>query len=156
MKIQSQFYQRLFKKSSTKRRLFFFASDILLLSCALYFSFWLRFNSEIPPAYQKSLIYYIFIALFLKLSFLALFNLYDISWRFVSLNNLIQIFKALALGSLSLGMTLYILRLTTPFRNAQFPRSVLLIDFIISLILISSLRSIKRIFLEGFKKSFKR
>lgn len=155
MKTKSQFYQELFRKSILKRRIFFFLSDVLLLSISLYFSFWLRFNSEIPPAYQKSLIYYIIIALFLKLSFLALFNLYDISWRFVSLNNLIQVFKALSLGSLSLGMILYILRLTAPFKTAQFPRSVLLIDFIISLILISTLRSIKRIILEGFRKSFK-
>lgn len=138
-----------------KRRIFFLISDILLLSASIYFSFWLRFNSEIPAAYQKSLIYYILLALFLKLFFLAVFNLYDISWRFVGLDNLIIVFKALALGSLSFGMILYILRVTAPFKTAPFPRSVLLIDFIISLILIGSLRIIKRVMLEGFKKSFK-
>ena len=56
---------RLFKKTGFKRRAFFFLSDILLISFAMYASFWLRFNGTIPDHYMKSLPYFILLALFL-------------------------------------------------------------------------------------------
>ncbi len=155
MKINQNSLNKLFGKSVFKRRVLFFISDILLISFAMYISFWLRFEGVIPDQYNKSFPYFILLALFLKLAFLGLFNLYDISWRFVSLGELIKIFKALSLGSLALGMALYLLRIYIPFKESPFPRSILLIDYIFSLILIGSLRISKRTLLEGLKSPFK-
>lgn len=121
----------------------------------MYASFWSRFNGVIPDQYNKSLSYFILLALFLKLTFLLLFNLYDISWRFVSLDELIKVFKALSLSSLALGMALFLLRTSILFKASPFPRSILLIDYIFSLILIGSLRISKRVFLEGLKSTIK-
>jgi len=119
----------------------------------MYISFWLRFNGAIPDQSQKSLPYFILLALGIKLFFLILYNLYDISWRFVSLEELMKVFKALSLGTLTLGMSLYFLRLSMPFIG--FPRSILLIDYVFSLILIGSLRISKRMVLEGIKSTLK-
>lgn len=121
----------------------------------MYISFWLRFNGVIPGQYKVTLPYFILLALFLKLAFLILFNLYDISWRFVSLEDLIKVFKALSLASLTLGMALYLLRLYMPFRASPFPRSILLVDYIFSLVLIGTLRISKRLLLEGIKNTFR-
>ncbi len=155
MKISRISLNKLFMKSVFKRRAFFFASDILLISSAMYVSFWVRFNGVIPDRYMKSLPYFILLALFLKLTFLVLFNLYDISWRFVSLKELIKVLRALSLGSLALGMALFLLRTSLPFKASSFPRSILLIDYIFSLILIGSLRISKRVLLEGLKSTLK-
>ena len=155
MKINQNFLNKLFEKSVFKRRTFFFISDILLISFAMYISFWLRFDGMIPAQYIKSLPYFILLALFLKLSFMVLFNLYDILWRFVSLGELIKIFKALSLGSLALGMALFLLRIYMPFKATPFPRLILLVDYIFSLILIGSFRISKRVLLEGLKSPFK-
>ena len=142
-------------KTGFKRRAFFFISDILIISFAMFASFWLRFNGVIPDLYMKSLPYFILLSLFLKLTFLMVFNLYDISWRFVSLDGLIKVFKALSLGSLALGVTLFLLRTSAPFEASPFPRSILLVDYIFSFVLIGSLRISKRVLVEGVKSAFK-
>ncbi len=142
-----------FKKSVFKRRVFFFIFDSLLISFSMYASFWCRFNGLIPDQYKKTLPYFILLALGIKLFFLILYNLYDISWRFVSLEESVKVFKALSLGTLTLGMSLYFLRLSVPFK--VFPRSILLIDYVFSLILIGSLRISKRMVLEGIKSTLK-
>lgn len=144
-----------FKKTTFKRRLFFFISDILFISLSIYASFWLRYNGVLPANSTKPLVFYILLALFIKLSFLILFNLYDISWRYVSLEELIKLFKSLSLGSLALGMALFLLRTYTPFQVFPFPRSILLVDFILSFILIGSLRISKRVLLEGLQSTLK-
>lgn len=119
----------------------------------MYASFWLRFNGVIPAQFKASLFYYLFLASFSKLFFLILYNLYDISWRFVGLEELIKLFKALSLGSLILGITLFLLKPYIPFKG--FPRSILLLDYIIAILLIGSFRISKRILLEGLKNTLK-
>jgi FlaA1/EpsC-like NDP-sugar epimerase len=148
-------FKKALKKSVLKRRLFFLISDIFLISGALYISFWSRFNGKIPPEYDETIYYYLILALSCKLFFLLLYNLYDISWRFVGLNELIKVFKAASFGSLAMGMFLYLLRLVKPFSFSVFPRSVLIIDYIFTLVFIGGLRVSKRVLLEGFKSTLK-
>ena len=71
------------------------------------------------------------------------------------MEELIKIFKALTIGSLFLGMTLFFLRVYSPFTEFPFPRSTLLVDYIISFFLIGSIRVSKRLVLEGIKSPFK-
>ncbi len=143
----------LFKKTIFRRRFFFFILDLLLLSFSMYASFWIRFNGDILSPYKEAIVYYVLLALVIKLPLMALFNVYDISWRFVSLKELTTILKSLGLGSLVLGMSLFFLRAYLPFKG--FPRSILLIDFILSILLIGSLRISRRAYLEGLWKTFK-
>lgn len=146
---------RIFKRTVFKRRAFFLVLDTLIISFSVFASFWLRFNGSIPPGYRLVLPYFIILALMIKLGALLIYNLYDISWRFVSLEELIKIFKALVLGSVTLGMSLYLLRVVPPFSAAPFPRSALLLDFIIALFLIGASRIAKRVALYGLKTNIK-
>ena len=155
MKNKLKQFSNIFRKTVLKRRAFFLISDILLVSFAMYSSFWLRFNGAIPSNYNKTILYYVFISLFIKLCVMIPFNLYDISWRYVSIEEVIKLVKAISLGSIILGMLLYFLRTTFPFRAAPFPRSVLLVDYIFSIILIGGLRISKRILLEGIQSTLK-
>jgi FlaA1/EpsC-like NDP-sugar epimerase len=153
MNIIKKLYQFVLRRTALKRRLFFFTADIIIISFSMYAAFWLRYNGVLPPNSTQPLLYYISLALIIKLSFLVLFNLYDISWRFVSMEELIKIFKALSVSSLFLGMALFFLRVYAPFKAFPFPRSTLLIDYIISLFLTGSLRISKRLILEGNQSS---
>lgn len=153
--MKKNYLSGIFKNTILKRRAFFLVSDTILISLAMYASFWLRFNGIIPDYYMKALPYFILLAIILKLSFLVLFNLYDISWRFVSLRELIKVIKALSLGSLVFIMVFFFLRTTAMFEDSPFPRSIFLVDYLFSLILIGSLRISKRALLEGFRTTFK-
>jgi len=143
------------KKTSFKRRVFFFISDAIFISFSIYASFWLRYNGVFPENSTQTLLLYILLALIIKLSFLIFYNLYDISWRFVSMEDLVKIFKALSIATIFLGMTLFFLRVYTQFKALPFPRSTLLVDYLISFFLIASLRISKRAILEGIKSTFK-
>jgi FlaA1/EpsC-like NDP-sugar epimerase len=155
MEKMKKFLEKALRKSVFKRRCFFFLFDTLLISGAMYFAFWSRFNGEIPSKYNETIFYYIGLAIVCKLFFLLLYNLYDISWRFVGLNELFKLFKAVSFGSLALGMSLYLLRLIEPFSATVFPRSVLVIDYLFSLVFIGGLRISKRVLLEGLKSTLK-
>jgi len=147
--------EKALQKSVFKRRCFFFLFDTLLISGAMYFSFWCRFNGDIPGQYQEVLPLYILLALAVKLTFLVLYNLYDISWRYVSLDTLIKVFKAISVGSLSLGLILYLTRLFLIFQYAAMPRSVIFMDYMFSLLFIGALRVAKRIFYDGLRGAIK-
>jgi len=157
MNIIKKNFEFVLRWTAFKRRLFFFTADIIFISFSIYAAFWLRYNGVLPPNSTRPILYYILLALIIKLSFLILFNLYNISWQFVGMGELIKIFKALSIGSLFLGMTLFFLRVYPPFiePGLPFPRSTVIIDFIICSFLIGSLRISKRVILEGVKSPFK-
>jgi FlaA1/EpsC-like NDP-sugar epimerase len=148
------------KNSSLRRRAFFLFFDALFISFSIYASFWLRYyldyGERFPEGAATPLFYYILLALVIKLFFLIIFNLYDISWRFIGLQEIIRIFYALSIGSMFFAMIIFVLRVYSPFRDIlPFPRSAILIDFIICSFLITSLRVSKRIFIEGIKSPFR-
>jgi len=148
------FINQILRKTVLKRRVFFLISDILLISSAMYISFWLRFDGAIPLNFMKILPYLILFSLIAKISFLALFNLYDISWRYASLEEMVKIFKAITSGSLMLVVVFFFFRTYDPFKFAPFPRSIILLDYMFSLFLIGFLRISKRLILDGLKGLF--
>jgi len=155
MNIIKKVFEFALSRTAFKRRLFFFTADIIFISFSIYASLWLRYNGVLPPESTQPILYYILLALIIKLSFLIIFNLYDFSWQFVSMEELVKLFKALSIGTLFLGMALFFLRVYKPFIVFPFPRSTLLIDYIISLFLIGTFRISKRLVLEGIKSPFK-
>jgi FlaA1/EpsC-like NDP-sugar epimerase len=156
MKIQKgHFFRPSIRKIVILRRLFFLVSDTVLICAAMYISFWFRFNGAIPDQYKKSLPYFMLLALVLKLSILLMYNLYDISWRFVGLEEIIKVFKALSLASILMGLVLYFFRTNILLQASPFPRSILILDYVFSLIFMGSLRISKRVFQEGWKNALK-
>lgn len=134
----------LFAPSFTKRLLFFLGADLLLFFVSLHFSYALRFDFAVPAEYLNRF-YAVFVPLTLfKWGSLYFFGVYHFSWRYFSLHNA----KQIVFGH-TLALILFILIYTidsTLF--APLPRSVIVIDFIISLLLIGALRLSKRIITE--------
>jgi len=143
--------QKLFRISRFKRRAFFFIADITIIASAVFISFWLRFDGAIPAAYFDNLKYYIALALAIKLTVLIAHGIYDVSWRFFGLKDLIKLFSAISLSSLVMGLASYFFM---PYLlSPTLPRSVLLVDYIFTLGSIGALRISKRAAIEYLSKS---
>jgi UDP-N-acetyl-D-glucosamine 4,6-dehydratase len=137
----------LFRPTSAKRLVFFVLLDTILSFITLYISYLLRFNFEIPKEFLTSFLFTYMILTNLKLLFLLLFRNYFIVWRFFSFVDAKNIVFAhiLAYGAF---IAIYLL-FSEHF--SPFPRSVIAIDFFLSLIFIGSLRASKRFFSQNSK-----
>jgi len=134
----------LFRPTNTKRILFFVIGDILLSFLTLFLAYLLRFNFSIPKMYLHNFFEIALIFIFSKLTFYYLFKLYFVSWRFFSLKELKSLILATTLAYLVGGGVLLIFRdYFTPF-----PRSVIIIDYFLSLLFIGFFRISKRLLYE--------
>ncbi len=136
-----------------KRRGLFFLADSLLISFSLYASFWLRFDGAIPADFVRKFPFYFWLALILKISFLAIFGMYSVSWRFFGLRDLRKLIGAVSIASIGLGAVYLIFHYRGPFSG--FPRSVMLADYVITLGVLGALRISKRAVIEYLSKSGK-
>jgi UDP-N-acetyl-D-glucosamine 4,6-dehydratase len=139
----------LLKPSPLKRIIFFLIFDFLLSLTSLYLSYNLRFNFEIPSNFLNNFFIIFFIIFFIKVSFFIYFKLYRTAWRFFSLY---EIKKIILAHILSYGLFIIVFIL---FREELSPlaRSIIIIDFMFSLVFISLLRLSKRIIIESGKGS---
>ena len=134
----------LFKATKTKRYAFFITLDIIICALSVVISYFLRFNGDIPNDFYKGLILAAVFLTALKISFLWLFKIYKVPWRFFGLFEARKIFYSLFLSNLI--FTLFYLTFDELFE--PFPRSVIAIDFILSYLVISAFRALKRMILE--------
>ena len=141
---------RVFKTARVKRAIFFLVVDAILISLSIYVAFLLRFDGQIPSNYLANFWVFILLALVAKIPILYLQKLYRISWSYVSIQELLSVFKGVTYGSLLLGTALFILKEVHIFMG--FPRSVLFIDYFFTLILIGGFRSAKRVWLQFVKR----
>ncbi len=134
----------LLKPTNTKRILFFLISDFIVSIITLYSAYALRFNFQIPTHFLESF-WFVFLTLFsLKLLFFIHYNIYLSIWRFFGLSESKNILKAhiFAYGIFFI-IFIFLHELYEPF-----PRSVIIIDLILSLIFTGMLRISKRMLIE--------
>ena len=133
------------RPTSLKRTVFFIVIDTILSLFTLYFAYELRFNFHIQERFFGSFWLVFAVLTTLKLASLYLFRSYAVIWRFFSFSDAKNIIKAHLLAYL-LFVLLYLL-----FRDTfnPFPRSVIMIDFFLSLIFIGTIRVSKRLWNEG-------
>ena len=134
----------LLRPTSSKRLLFFVLFDVVLSFVTLYISYLLRFNFEIPSMFLDSFWLVFLLLVSLKISALFVFKNYFIVWRFFSFVDAKSIVSAHIIAYFVFAIV-YVL-FSSYF--APFPRSVLMIDFFLSLIFIGTLRASKRFFNE--------
>ena len=133
------------KPSPLKRALFFIFFDILISLGTLFLAYNLRFNFSVDGAYLDHFFLVFFILIFLKIGSIAYFNLYEVSWKFFSLSDLKKIMYA-HLIAYPLMIAIYYI---VPEYFAPFPRSVLIIDFSLSILFLGFFRVLKRLILEN-------
>lgn len=144
------FLKELFRVTVWKRRAFFLLADILIITFSLYAGFWLRFDGKIPEENIVRFPFYLLVALTVKLILLQLFGMYGFSWRFFSVLDQARLTVALTMSSIILAAIFLGFRSSSSLGG--MPRSVLLVDFVISLAMMTGLRISKRIYREYLSK----
>lgn len=139
-----------FPKSYFTRRLIFLAFDLIAFSASLILAFEIRFEFNALINFNYNLPIFLLVFVFVKVAVFYTFRLYDISWRYVSLQDLANIGKAILLSNGILFIIIYGFNLKL---FAGFPRSILLVDLIFSFVLSSGFKISKRMYLEVMRQS---
>ena len=129
------------------RIIFIVSLQVLIALLAIYLAFGLRFDFSIG-AYWRRLFSLAPALLLIKLLVFRYFGLYRGWWRYVSMPDLIQIFKANFVASL-----LFVLYAVIVYRLDQIPRSVLILDGVFCFMLMGGVRVVTRIFREHYLPS---
>ena len=124
----------------------FLLLDISVIVSSLFFSYLLRFDFIIPTEFFNDIFYLSIIFIFSKLSIHIFFNVYSGMWRFTSLPDLINIIKSNSVGTL-LSVSAAVLTLG-PF---IVPRSIFLLDFVLSTAGFVTTRAIVRIYSQQLR-----
>jgi len=118
-------------------------TEAVLIALAGFGAFLLRFEFEIPPMYAPHLKVALAIWILVKLSAFQWHQLDRRSWRFFSINDVLQVCKANMIGSLlSLPLVLWL-------APAGFPRSIPIMDLMLCSLFIGSRYLIARLLIES-------
>ena len=126
-------------------------ADGALVALAFYLAFRLRFldQSDLPHRYWILFAQSVGFVIALKLIVFAAFGMYQKWWRYVSGRDFLQIVRAVTVSSAILVVSFTVLR---PFAH-NLPRSVAVMDFMLTLILITGARLAVRLIVERPSRS---
>ncbi|MEA3344581.1 MAG: nucleoside-diphosphate sugar epimerase/dehydratase, partial [Patescibacteria group bacterium] len=136
------------KRTSKTRFLFFFFSDIILISFSVFLSFLLRFDANIPSQYFHTIFSLAILVLLFSLPVFYFFRLYSFSWSYVSTDELISLAKAVVISFAFLIIVFLVFNDRVIFQN--FPRSTLFIIYFLVFIFCGAIRFSKRIYFQLF------
>lgn len=126
-----------------KKILLFLLADIFLIILAMIVSFLLRFDWEIPLSYHDRIPLYIGISLIITIPLLFWRRLYSFTWSFVSLGEMVELFKAVSLAGIGFAIIYLLLQRSPAFLG--FPRSIIFIHHALLFLFLGGLRAAKRI-----------
>lgn len=136
------------KATKRNRIAFFLLCDLVIFTLSIYFAFLLRFSGDIPEIFISGMVYSGVILVVIKIAMLWAFRIYRVPWRFFGLNESRKITLACMLcAGIFFGIFLSYEEIFAPF-----PRSVIIIDALLSAIMVGSLRISKRALID-FKKA---
>ncbi|HIP03268.1 MAG TPA: hypothetical protein EYG75_07100, partial [Campylobacterales bacterium] len=137
----------IFQASELKRKLFFILFDILIIIVSTFIAFGLRFDFDIPEEYNHSILITLALLLFSRVVFFNYFRIYNISWRHFGFKDMTGLVYVTTFSTLLLLLLAYM----GQYLSFVIPRSIIPIEFFISLFLFLALRISKRLYLENSK-----
>jgi FlaA1/EpsC-like NDP-sugar epimerase len=121
------------------------SADAVLVALSFYLAFRLRFLDEgVPHRYEVLFLQAVAFVVAGKLAVFAAFGLYQKWWRYVSGRDFLAIARAVAVASAILVVLFTVLK---PFEHT-LPRSVAVMDFMLTLFLIAGARLAVRLIVE--------
>ena len=123
--------------------------DTILILLSLFFAYLIRLGSinEIGEKYLYQLFVIAVIIVPFKILVFWAFRLYHISFRYISLREVLSIIKASALSSPMIAFIALVFRDWEIF--SPFPRSVIFIDFFLTFFFITAIRAFFRLYYSG-------
>lgn len=119
-------------------------ADTILILASITSAYLIRFEFDIPSFFLSALFKVFPWVVVLKLTAFYIFSLYRGMWRYTSIVDLLNIVKAASMASLVL---ISIVLFKTRFEG--YPRSVFIIDWFLTIVLISGFRVCVRLFFEN-------
>jgi FlaA1/EpsC-like NDP-sugar epimerase len=142
---------RLFSATGQYKKPLTISLDTLFVFLSLSFSYWIRLGSfEALRPYLSQIVFIGMIIVPVKILVFWIFHLYHISFRYISLEEVLSIVKATALTSSVLAVIILVFRDVGIF--AGFPRTVIFIDFSLTLLSITGLRVLFRLYYLDTKR----
>ncbi|MCP6726779.1 MAG: polysaccharide biosynthesis protein [Patescibacteria group bacterium] len=139
--------QKFIQRASIKRTLFFITADIILITVSVLLAFLLRFDGVVPTIYLDGVFQWtLATSLGVVLPMLYFFGLHSISWVYVSTKEVFSLLKAVTLSFIIIAVTIFLFRDNT---FVEFPRSVLLMSYMLVFITTGGLRLTKRVYLQN-------
>jgi FlaA1/EpsC-like NDP-sugar epimerase len=135
---------RSLRSSVNVRRLGQVGVDACLFALAYYLAYVLRFDDGIPNRYENLLVDTIVLTVVMKLVIFAAFGLYSKLWRFVDQKDFEAILKATVVATVGLIVVLFLFSIG----RHDPPRSVIALDFLLSLVFVSGARFAVRALVE--------
>ena len=133
--------------SSLSRFLYFFFCDLLIVTLSLYLSFLVHFDFTFQVPYLELIREVLFFFVALKIGFLMIFRIYNVTWRYVGVADLMNIVLAVVAAQ----MVLLILSLPNAFFQLPITglgKRIFLVDGFFTLVFISGLRISKKVYLD--------
>jgi FlaA1/EpsC-like NDP-sugar epimerase len=115
--------------------------DAAIVAASWWLAFHLRFDHAMPIYYRHLLTQTILIVLAIKLIVFVAFGLYNRWWRYISIRDMWAAVRAVVVASLVADLTVY---LVSPVHGVRLPRSVAVIDLLITLALVAGSRLLAR------------
>jgi UDP-GlcNAc:undecaprenyl-phosphate GlcNAc-1-phosphate transferase len=119
--------------------------DIILISIAYISSYLLRYEGAISEYNLHLIEISLPIIILSKFAMFSIFGLYRGEWKYVGINDLIKVFKSVSFGSLLFMTILLVL-----YRFEGYSRSVFIIDYIMTMLMIGGCRVLIRVYKEYF------
>jgi len=119
-------------------------ADALLILFSFYFAYFLRFEGIIPEKEMGRLLQSLIWIVPVKLGCFFFFNLYSGMWRYTGIREMLNLVRACLTAS---AIMITILLITV--RVEGFPRSIFIIDFLLTLLLIGGLRLAIRLYFSS-------
>ena len=139
--------KQLIRPTNITRAIFFIIFDFFFFFISFFIAYQLRFNFNVPQLYMKSFWSLVFILIFLKILLLFIYKIYFKTWRYFVLDDARKLLWAIIIADL-----IFVLYLNF-FYIGGFPRSAVLIDFLLSFMLILGFRFSKRAIMDSSKPS---
>jgi len=125
------------------RKPIMFFIDLALISLSVYLAFMIRFDWQISEIILKDLVFFMIWASIVRVVIFIFFGFYQWSFRFASISEMLNLFKAITFGSLLLIAIAFFTH-----KSGEVGRSVLLIDYLICFFLIGASRFLPRVLLK--------
>jgi FlaA1/EpsC-like NDP-sugar epimerase len=122
---------------------------IALFLGAYYTSFLVRFEFVVPEYYHRLFFETVLIVVGIKFVVFALFSVYKGSWRYVGIQDLVILGEAALVSSVIQGLLIYLF-----FISQGYPRSIVLLDFIMTMAFVGGVRLSLRMLRESFGLAF--
>ena len=128
-----------------RHRLWQLAADAALVAAAWWLAFQLRFDSGVPPYYELLFERTILLVVAIKLAVFVVLGFYNRWWRYVSTRDMWRVVLGASVASVVAGLTVYF---ASPVQGIRLPRSVFVLDFLLTLALVAGARLAARTIFE--------